>query len=562
MGPATNQHAADRRPDRAGPALIAALAIAVSCCSLGPERDGAPTPVAANHAGPASPASQSAEPARDADECTGHIAAVVEREPEHELVRYRENLAQILLTSKIVPVVYLTLPAPSEDREARGLRASLVAARRPERKLRELIRGHRGNRLLLREALLRDGYLFESRPEVARAFVSVLRLADLFDEQRIFLHRGGRIVELTRDGDEYVDEDGARAKLLLNDRVAAAREDLARPLHLDLDEVRGTTGALGVVPIAVGTDRAAVRLVFPDGFEAAALLESEFPRTVVACTAADPQALELSQEEAGRFWRWIESLRLAAESMVAERPPFDEPKDEEDGEQEDGHLRQEWLKAYLRGKLKYELREEEYRVFDYRGNPTPPQVCIDFVFDTLERASGTWFRRRGQRPGRDVGFLDFEEMEGLLRRQTPSVLEFAEQPESPFERYDIPSSERVPFRRRAEFADALARYSHQIREGDVLIIHGLREEDLERHYHSVLVLRTDPLTGIPMVVADNAGRPRIRPLASAMRSAPRRSIKHRVRLDFDWLDARWQAFEQGGREQQARAPGVKESTDL
>jgi hypothetical protein len=51
----------------------------------------------------------------------------------------------------------------------------------------------------------------------------------------------------------------------------------------------------------------------------------------------------------------------------------------------------------------------------------------------------------------------------------------------------------------------------------------------------VLVLEADPLTGLPMVVADNAGRPRIRSLVTAMRSAPRRAVKHRLRLDTEWL---------------------------
>lgn len=484
--------------------------------------------------------------------CAREIFAIDEREREHELVRYRENLAQILITSKIVPVVYVALPSPTADPEARSIREALAGARRPERMLRELVRRHRESRPLLRDALLREGYLFESKPSLARAMVSVLRLADLFDEQRIYLHRSGRIVELLRDGDEYLDEQGTRAKLLLNDRIAADRESLARPLHLDLDEVRETTGAIGVVPVVVGGDRVAVRLVFPTGLEASAVIEGEFPATRVACTDADPHELEQAMERSARFWSWIERLKQTAESMVAERPPFDEPKDEEEGEQEDGHLRQEWLKAYFRGKLRYELREEKYRVFDYRGNPTPPQVCIDFVFDTVERAAGTWYRKRGRRPGREAGFLDFSEMEGLLKRQTPSVLEYASLPDTPLERYDIPSSERIPFRRRGEFATALARHADQIREGDILIIHGLREEDLERHYHSVLVLRTDPMTGMPMVVADNAGRPRIRPLASAMRTAPRRSVKHRVRINFDWLDQRWREFEQLGAAEQAR----------
>jgi hypothetical protein len=526
--------------------ITAALVVALPACSLGPERDGASTTVPATRDEEAIREGEQAAGASAAARCAKSIAVLTEREPEHELVRYRENLAEILIFSKIVPVVYLALPEPSSDPAARALRESLVSARRPERKLRELVRQHRQSRPLLRDALLREGYLFEHEPGLARALVSVLRLADLFDEPRIHLHRGGRVVELTRDGEEYRDEQGTRAKVLLNDRVAVDRTDLARPLHLDLDEVREVTGALGVVPLAVGEDRVAARLSFPSGLTATALLASDFPATRVACTDADPREIERATESSARFWSWIDKLRQTAESMVVERPPFDEPKDEEEGEQEDGHLRQEWLKAYYRGKLRYELREEKYRVYDYRGNPTPPQVCIDFVFDTVERASGTWYRKRGRRPGKEAGFLDFSQMEGLLKRQTPSVLEFASLPESPLERYDIPSSERVPFRRRSEFAAALSRHAEQIREGDILVIHGLREEDLERHYHSVLVLRTDPMTGMPMVVADNSGKPRIRPLASAMRSAPRRSVKHRVRINFDWLHDRWLAFERRG----------------
>jgi hypothetical protein len=115
------------------------------------------------------------------------------------------------------------------------------------------------------------------------------------------------------------------------------------------------------------------------------------------------------------------------------------------------------------------------------------------------------------------------------------VLEYAADPTTPLLRYDIPPDDQVPLRNRERFARALAEHADQILAGDVLVIHGLREEDLERHYHTLLVLRTDPITGLPMVVADNAGRPRIRTVFSAMRSAPRRSIKHRLRLDPAWL---------------------------
>jgi len=75
-----------------------------------------------------------------------------------------------------------------------------------------------------------------------------------------------------------------------------------------------------------------------------------------------------------------------------------------------------------------------------------------------------------------------------------------------------------------------------VREGDALVIYGLRLQDGRNHYHAVLVLEAEPMTGVPMTVADNQGRPRLRTLASAMRAAPLRHIDHRIRVDFDRLE--------------------------
>ena len=133
----------------------------------------------------------------------------------------------------------------------------------------------------------------------------------------------------------------------------------------------------------------------------------------------------------------------------------------------------------------------------------------------------------------------------LNLRHTPSVLEISSIPGGILERYDFPGRDRVPFRRRREFASALARNSHALREGDLLVIHGLREEDMENHFHTVIVLSTDPLTGIPTVVAGNAGRPRIRSISAAMRNASRRSIKHRIRVNPGWIEKRKEAFDRG-----------------
>ena len=146
---------------------------------------------------------------------------------------------------------------------------------------------------------------------------------------------------------------------------------------------------------------------------------------------------------------------------------------------------------------------------------------------------GYWYRPRGQRPGRTEGQLNFSIIKGLYKRQVPSVLAVGAEEDSPLARYDIPRPDRQPLKKWRRFARALAKHTDHLIEGDGLIIHGLREEDLQEHFHTLLILRTDPLTGMPIRVADNAGRPKIRTLAMAMRNAPRRSIKYRIRVDFE-----------------------------
>ena len=448
-------------------------------------------------------------------------------------------------------VIYLAAPSAERDPEAAAERERLEEPRHPRRAVRRLLRRHREDRGRLREILLTDGVLFEDRPAVARALVAELTLADLFGRPTIHRLRGGRVERLVRDGDDYVDANGVRAKLLLNDRVAFAAADLEPPVRVDLKALAAKTLARRLVPVARDGDRLVLRLGYPDGLTARALVRLEAGRPRVECIDVDARRLARARATAAALRDWTADLTRAAERMVLERPGFDEPKDEPEGEQEDGELRLAWRKAYFRAQRTFTFREESYPVYDYRGNPTPPQVCIDFIFDTIERASGTWYRRRGRAPKRIVGGLDFDALEGLRRRQTPSVLEYAADPSTPLERHDVPAADRVPFRRRAAFAAAVARQADAYREGDVLIIHGLRDEDMEEHFHTVLVLDTDPLTGIPTVVADNAGRPRIRSLASAMSSAPRRSVKHRIRVALPWLIAK----RTGGNEEDAVQPG-------
>jgi hypothetical protein len=206
--------------------------------------------------------------------------------------------------------------------------------------------------------------------------------------------------------------------------------------------------------------------------------------------------------------------------------------------QEDGELRPAWARAYLRGERTFTYGSVEYPVFDGRGNPIPPEVCIDFLFDAWNRGGGSWYRARREAPGRTEGEIDLGRAGAIPRRNLTELLAYAETEASIFERVDVAPENRVPLAEGADYAHAVARTADLFREGDALVIYGLRLQDHRMHHHALLVLRTEPMTGVPMVVADNQGRPQLRSLVSAMEAAPLRSIHHRLRLDVAAVSTR------------------------
>jgi hypothetical protein len=269
--------------------------------------------------------------------------------------------------------------------------------------------------------------------------------------------------------------------------------------------------------------------------DAEATLRCDAVPPAVASEVAHARNLVLRRE------RVLGPIRAAIRRQISERLPFDEPRTEEG--QEDGSLRPAWLWAYRQGRTSYTVNDDRYRVYDLDGRPLPPQVCIDFIIDTLERASGTWWHERGQRttPGavfrpRAIGKLDFE-AEGIENRRSVEVfVDFAwERPEW-FDTYDLLPDERIPFYRRRAFFDYLHEHRDRFVPGDIVTIHGRRDDD-EVHYHSFFVYESDPVTGMPTLTASNAGRPRIRTWEKEMLSAPLRSIRSRIRPRLSWLES-------------------------
>jgi hypothetical protein len=116
-----------------------------------------------------------------------------------------------------------------------------------------------------------------------------------------------------------------------------------------------------------------------------------------------------------------------------------------------------------------------------------------------------------------------------------SFVLFAEQHPQWFGVKHLAAKERIPFRQRGAFFDYLRENRAHFRVGDVVTILGLREDDDREHYHSFFVLDADPITQLPIWLASNAGRPRVRVWENELGNAPKRSIKSVIRPQLSWL---------------------------
>ncbi len=428
--------------------------------------------------------------------------------------------------------------------EAAALRSSIFTASDPVESLFDAYAALRRRPDLAREVLLTEGYLYASSPALAAALSSVVRLEDIFREPVVWIDRAGVIsrVILRRDvsGLSYVYADGvdagSRVKLLLMDRVALRREDLGHPIHRD---VRAVARQLGFSEMRIRhlSETEVVADLLYGAVSVPTVLRAEGSRLVFQCDSVPrgrDDAVARARDDVLRRDVVLDRLRAVMRDEVAEALPFDEPRTEIG--QQDGKLRQSWVWAYRYGRSGFDFNDDRYEVFDQLGRPRVPQVCIDFVTDTFERASGTWYRRRGEPRERVEGRLDFESLGIDNERSVERFIDFAKTHPQSFDVEEIPDNERVPYARRVAFFADLFAHRHRYRPGDIIAIYGERA-DGKMHYHSFFVYESDVVTGAPSLVAANAGRPRIRPFEAEMTSAPLRSIRARIRPKLGWLEA-------------------------
>jgi hypothetical protein len=450
-----------------------------------------------------------------------------------------ELRAQLLGRTKNVPVLFLSRPEPAANNPAAAaLRQSLEAA--PGYATFDTVVGKvRKTPELARAVFLRDGYLYTENPELAALYGS-LTLSLLFRDPELTIVRGAEQLSARRleDGDyEYTsgDDRGRRAKLLLFDRIFAAGSEASPARHLDLRTAAQELGFDELVVRHATAQQLLVDAVYA-GVKVPTLLRVTGSQASLSCEAPGREREHVLsyRAQAERAREAQARLLSAVKEQVDEALPFDEPKTE-DGQQ-DGKLRPEWRNAYFNGSSSFEFNGDKYSVFDGAGRPRPPQVCIDFVLDTFERAGGSWWQPRSLPRQRVVGRLAFDDPALENRRSVESFLDFARDHERDFDVYDVPADERVPLRNREQFFSALYRSRAEFRRGDIVAILGPRDDE-KLHYHSFLIVAADPLSGMPTELAANAGRPRIRSWEGEMQNAPRRSILARVRPRMVWLEA-------------------------
>lgn len=393
-----------------------------------------------------------------------------------------------------------------------------------------------------RQVLLRDGYLFADNPNLARALVTGVTVEHLFAHDRIWLRRGEVLMHAERRKGLYYYTDGPnagdRVTLLLFDQLG--HDDV--PMRVLARDFRSLAARLHfdrVVEVKHATDSAMVVDLSYADLKVQTLLQSSGAHLDLACEITQDHAklAGVRQERATRY-DLVQRLRATMLEEVAEKLPFDEPR-REWGLQLDGKLRQNWRHAYLLQRASFAFNGDRYFVFDAKGRPIVPQVCVDFLTDTLERTSGTWWRQKGAPPGRDTGRLDFDAVKSPMRdelRRVPTFVGYARREVDQFDVLDVPDAERIPLGDHTRFLEYITSHRQDFQPGDIVVIRGPTPWDRrQQHYHSFFVYENDPVTGVPIAVLGNAGRPTVRHWRVEAQRTPKRSIQHRLRLRTEWL---------------------------
>jgi hypothetical protein len=400
-----------------------------------------------------------------------------------------------------------------------------------------LYKQQRQNPQLMRSILLRQGYVYTPVLKDAITLTSTYHVGDLFDEPEIWMQRGNHKhrlkLEKQRGMRIYRYVDGSRkghvAKMLFGDRFTVRASELKKPLHVDWDALAQQLGFDRSV-IEHKTQTQVVAKLRLGSTWVQALAKVQGATVKLSCLSADVttrKQIESWQQANLPRKQLMLNLSEAITQQVDEGLRFDRPQGER-GPDRDGQLRPVWLNAYLHKQKYFSVDEASYPVFNSSGQPWPPQVCVDFVLDTYDRAKGTWYQSAVADPARIVGNFDWDSLHIPNRRGVLAFGQFATKHPEHFEVRHFVGKERIQFGNRKAYFAFLIDHADEFRPGDILAIKGLKR-DGRIHQHAILLEKTDPLTGMPYGLADQMKVPRRRSWEGIMAEAPMRSLFYRVR---------------------------------
>lgn len=455
------------------------------------------------------------------------------------------NREELLFGTKAEPVLFVNAPVYDGEPVAEGVasfRKWLAESTHPWDVLAQLQDHFEQLPRDGRAVLLKDGYLYADSPDLGKALLHNVTAQQLFGHERIWIQRGENTYFAERRKGSYYFVDGPNkgdaVRLLLFDRIGFG-EPTAAPLHRDLRSLRYRLNFTRMQVQHI-TEQHIVALLQYGNRWVPSLLKSQGAHLDLECEIADPRTkAQVAKERAmtARRQLGVQVLRNAMLAQIAEGLPFDEPRHEY-GMQFDGRLRGKWRGAYFSGKRHYDFTGDQYDVYDRLGRPLVPQVCVDFLTDTFERASGTWYHPQGQRPGKTEGTLNFgTELDKPWLRRAPDFVNFATQQKEWFDVLAVKNEDQVPIGDRDALLSYLEGSIRDFLPGDIIILKGYTPWDPRTmHFHSFFVYESDPLSGLPIALVGNAGRPSLRVWQTESKRTPKRAIHYRLRPNVEWME--------------------------
>jgi hypothetical protein len=136
--------------------------------------------------------------------------------------------------------------------------------------------------------------------------------------------------------------------------------------------------------------------------------------------------------------------------------------------------------------------------------------------------------------------MDFETFADTTLRRADSMLGLARRHPERFALHEVPPKERVPMWKKKQFFDYLSDHTEHFEPGDIVMIRGYtsfekRWETRVMHYHSFFVYEVDPVSGVPVALVGNPGRPSIRTWFFEGLRTPKRSVWYSV--GAQWLES-------------------------